>query len=680
MEILTYGKYYHILNRGVNRQNIFVEKDDYEHFFRLMPIIATIIFLFIFSAIHAQYTSSERAKKLYNSAYSRFNEGKLDEAEQNLIKAIKEDSTFTSPYYILADLYNYQQRTNECIALLEKNVRINYQRDADAMYYLGMEYLLAGRYSQAKDAFDKLLANSLISGSYRDKIKTIQTRCEFAVKALQNPVPFSPVNLGPEINSSASEYLASVSVDEQTLLFTRMDSLVKENEFGFKIQEDFQEDFYISIKTGGRWTKAVNLGPPVNTQANEGAQSFSADGQLIFFTACMRPGGYGDCDLYFSRRIGDRWSEPKNLGRDVNTQFRESEPSFSSDGKTLYFVSDRPGGYGQYDIWKTTYNDLNFWTKPVNLGPKINTDGHEMSPFIHFDNQTLYFSSNSLMGMGGRDIFYSRKDSADEWQEPINIGYPINTNEDEADLTVSSSGTKAYFSSSMPGGYGNKDLYEFDLYPEARPIVVTYLKGIVSDAFTKENLEARFELIDLETGNIIIQSNSNPKTGEFLVSLPVSKNYALNVSKEGYLFHSENFSLTMSENPSKPYQKNIELQPIKVGEKVILNNIFFETDSYGLKPESKSELDKLVLFLKKNKAVKIRINGHTDNTGSAESNMMLSNNRAKSVTDYLANHGIENSRLVYKGFGESQPVATNDTEHGRAQNRRTEFEIIETSQ
>jgi outer membrane protein OmpA-like peptidoglycan-associated protein len=294
---------------------------------------------------------------------------------------------------------------------------------------------------------------------------------------------------------------------------------------------------------------------------------------------------------------------------------------------------------------------------------------------IHPDGKTLYFSSNGHPGLGGLDIFVSRKDEDGKWGEPQNLGYPINTKDDENSLLVSASGDIAYFASDREGGQGGLDLYKFKLYNEARPQMVTYAQGVVFDAKTKERLGARFELIDLESGEQVVESYSNPGNGEFLVSLPSGRDYALNVSREGYLFYSDNFTLSQ-ESATAPKQLEVPLKRIEEGSSVVLNNVFFDVDQYKLKPQSKVELDKLIEFLKLNPELRIEISGHTDNVGTDEANKVLSQNRAQSVVDYLLENGISKDRLSAKGFGESKPIASNDNEEGRAKNRRTEFEVI----
>jgi outer membrane protein OmpA-like peptidoglycan-associated protein len=437
-----------------------------------------------------------------------------------------------------------------------------------------------------------------------------------------------------------------------------------------------QEDFFISHWLGNGWEVMKNAGSPLNTGDNEGAQTLSGDGRLMIFTACNRSNGLGRCDLYYSIKEGERWSLPRNLGKPVNTTYRETQAAITPDGRTLYFSSDRPGGKGLHDIWVSHSDDNGQWSVPENLGDVINTKGIEMSPFIHPDNQSLYFSSDGLIGLGGYDLFVSRKDSTGKWQKPVNLGYPINTNRDEIGLIVNSRGDKAYYSSDVNKSNG-KDIFVFDLPMQDRPVMVTYMKGKVFDSDDNQLLRAQFELVDLETGKNIYRSFSDSLTGEFIISIPVNRNYMLNVSRKGYLFYSENFSLKNNYLVDKPYLKDVPLQPLKVGNRIVLRNVFYETDSYELKKASTSELNKVVRFLQANPEIKIEISGHTDDTGDLDYNQKLSENRAKTVADYLISESIKAERIVSKGYGENLPVASNNTEEGRAQNRRTELKIIE---
>ncbi|MFQ3580042.1 MAG: OmpA family protein, partial [Bacteroidales bacterium] len=423
------------------------------------------------------------------------------------------------------------------------------------------------------------------------------------------------------------------------------------------------------------WQPRFNIGTPINTAGNEGAQTITADGRHLFFTACNRPDGKGQCDIYYSYKKGDTWTLPKNLGNPVNTQYWESQPSVSADGRSLFFVSNRPGNLGNTDIYVTHLSDDGKWSPPKNLGKVINTEGSENSPFIHNDGTTLYFASNGHVGMGGMDLFRSTWQN-NEWTTPQNLGYPINTWKDETGLIINAKGDVAIFASEREDTFGGIDLYQFELPQSIRPLQVLYLKGIITDSITKQPLAAQIELFDVETSNLIIRSFSDPVTGNFLFTLTVGKEYALNVAKQGYLFYSENFKIKKNDTTLDTY-KTITLQPIQVGKSVILKNIFFDTDSFNLKPASKVELDKLTDFLIKNPTIKIEIGGHTDNTGNKQKNIELSQLRAKSVYNYLVENKITANRLFFKGYGDSKPVVPNTSETNKAKNRRTEFMIIE---
>jgi outer membrane protein OmpA-like peptidoglycan-associated protein len=305
----------------------------------------------------------------------------------------------------------------------------------------------------------------------------------------------------------------------------------------------------------------------------------------------------------------------------------------------------------------------------------VNTPGSEESPFIAKDDLTLYFSSDGHLGMGGNDLFMTRKQLNGKWSKAENLGYPVNSFKDERCLAVAADGINAYIATERPGGFGGLDIWAFELHEKIRPLKTGYVKGIVYDARTLQKIRAQLELIDLETEKPIIIAASNKLTGQFLFCLPGNKNYALNVSCDGYLFHSENFSLK-NQPSTEPITLDIPLKKILEGERVVLKNIFFDTDKFDLKPESKSELNKLIGFLNNNPSMKIEIGGHTDNTGAKEKNTTLSEIRAKAVYDYLVLNGIQAARLSFKGYAETLPVADNKTEAGRKQNRRTEFKIL----
>jgi len=499
------------------------------------------------------------------------------------------------------------------------------------------------------------------------KVERIAQNANFARQAIQHPMPFNPVNLGANVNTALEEYHPGLTIDGKYLFYTQRD--------GKASMYEQDEDIFRAERIGGNYKKGMNLGGPINSPENEGAFSTSADGQYLFFTACNRPGGVGSCDIWLAMLQGDEWKGPFNLGKPLNSKDWDAQPSLTADGITLYFVSSRPGGYGGSDIWKSTFGE-NGWTSPENLGPEINTPDDEQFPFIHPDGKTLYFSSAGHPGMGQSDFFFSRLSEDGTWSQAINLGHPINTSGDEWNLIVNRTGDTAFFASNgIEGGFGGMDIYSFVLPEGARPQKVSYVKGLILDDATSKPLSAKVTLTGLEAGKTYLSTNSNRKSGSFLATLQSGKSYAMNVQAEGYLFHSEHFELKGENSADQPYMLEVRLKKIQAGQTLVLKNIFFDTDKYDLKKESYTELEFLLKLLKSQEGMTIEIGGHTDNQGSADHNRILSEKRAKAVYQYLIEQGIDAGRLSYKGYGITRPIADNNTEEGRAQNRRTEVQI-----
>lgn len=623
-------------------------------------------------------TKSKKAIKLFKEAEINYNERKDDEAIEKLKSAIEIDNGFLEAYLLRANILHDNRRYEEEIVDYNTVIKLNPNFSYKTYYFAGIANLLIGNYNDALENFKTVETFTSVNPKTVENNTKLIERAQFAINQVANPVEFNPVNIGKEINTEYNEYWPTISVDESKLIFTR---LIPSSPDQIISQLGKQEDIYFSYKKDGKWSDAVNAGQPLNTSNNEGAMTLSPDGNIFFYTVCNRPEDFGSCDIYYSRKIGNSWTKPKNLGDKVNSRYWESNPSFSSDGKTLFFISNRTGGFGKMDIWfsKITGKDASgnyIWSQPQNIGNIINTEESEQSPFIHPDNSTFYFASDGHLGMGGQDIFISKKDSLGNWKKPVNIGYPINTYKDENGIVVNSKGDYAYIVSDRKNGFGGLDIYSFELTGNIKPAYVNYVKGRIYDAETKKPLSADFELYNIESCELAVSSNSDGTTGEYLVSLPVNHEYAFNASKKGYLFYSEHFSLAEGNSENKEYILDIPLQPIKENMKVVLKNIFYETDSYTLKNESQAELNKLISFLKENPEVTIEIGGHTDNIGTKEYNKKLSENRAKTVFEYLVNKGIAKERLTYNGYDFSMPLSTNDTEEGRALNRRTEFKII----
>jgi len=643
-----------------------------------MKIYSLFICILIFKLAPGQNLSSntKKASKLFLEAKVAYESKLFGKSLILLNDALASDDNYIDAYLLKSDIYQELDSIAPQIIALEAALTINPEKNPKLYYVLGNSYYRSGMYEKAILAYARYLDRVDSKAPFVSQANRNMEKCKGAVTLLGHPVPFKSINLGENINSEDDEYWPSITVDGKTIIFTRL--------VGSKSKSDIrrslaQEDFYTSQLENNVWQPCEPLSS-INTTYNEGAQSISTDGKLLFFTACTRNDGRGSCDIYFSRKKNDVWSDPQNAGEPINSASWESQPSISANGETLYFVSNRKGGKGGMDIWKC--NLLRFssvgtpvWGYPVNLGDSINTPGNEMSPFIHSDGKTLYFASDYWPGMGGFDIFYSRQKNDSVWTLPQNIGYPINSFKDEQGLVVDASGKNAYYSSDRPGSKG-MDIYSFELHKDAKPSPVSYIKGKVVDEDSGAPLCAKVELIDLENSKSVIKGESCWEKGEFLMCLPLGKEYAFNVSREGYLFYSDNFQLREKKQIIDPYVLQIKMKKIKIGGTVVLKNIFFNTGSFELLPESKVELQKLIEFLNLNKTVSIALEGHTDNIGGEDLNQKLSESRAKEVAIFLAENGINVNRMKYIGYGYSKPISSNDDADGRALNRRTEFRII----
>ena len=629
-----------------------------------------------------QYTSSnKKAIKLLQEGRRYFERSQDAEAEKSFKKALAADKNFVEPALGLANLYQIQKKHQEAIDYYNLALEINPHFFPNTYYFLAQSQLALARYGEAKTSLELFLKKERINPDTREKAQWLMANAAFGAEAVKNPQPFNPQNVGEGINSHLNEYFPAVTADGKQFLFTR----------GLKVPEipDYEnEDFFISTLENNVWQRGKPIAE-VNSQGNEGAPTLSADGTIMLFASCANEfgdygasdrQGYGSCDIFYSQKIGGIWSRPRNAGPAINTNHWETQPSFSSDGRTLYFIRGMRSSRGvkDQDIYMSTIDEKGRFTTAVKLSTVINTPMKEESVFLHPDNQTLYFSSEGHPGMGNLDIFMSRKDSAGNWTTPVNLGYPINTFADENSLLVDPAGRLAYFASDRKGGFGGLDIYQFELPENLRPEKITYIRGKVFNARTKEPLQARFELLDLDRQQTVMTSISQPD-GLFLVTLTAGRNYLVNVSKEGYLFYSDNFSLKEAiADFNKPYVLEIPLEPIDTGGTVELRNVFFDVNKWDLKPQSKAELDKLIAFLKNNQEVKIILEGHTDNSGDRQFNFTLSGNRAKAVMDYVIKNGdIDPDRLSYKGYADTRPKVPNDSPENKAKNRRTEFRVLE---
>jgi outer membrane protein OmpA-like peptidoglycan-associated protein/tetratricopeptide (TPR) repeat protein len=632
-----------------------------------MKTIFTCLTLFISFISSAQWYDPQKVNTKLGYKYAEaINEARsrnYTRALQLLDECIAADPKFVDAFLSKAGVYSEQKKYKPAIEFY------NQGKTLDSVYFSTylLPYSIAlagnGQFEDALQAINRFLQKPNLNERIIKSADYRKRSYEFAVKQQANfplgDYVFTPENLGDSVNTKLLEYFPSVTIDGNTLVFTRRIG---------------QEDFFVSEKKNGVWTTATSLPGNLNTEENEGAQTISQDGRMLIFTGCNMEDGQGSCDLYFSYLTKNGWGERINMGRIINTEYWESQPSLSPDKRALYFAARDPSGFGGSDLFVSYLQPNGQWGTPRNMGPEINTAADESCPFIHADNQTFYFTSNGHPGYGGTDLYFMRQQPDGSWGKPQNLGYPVNTIDDEGSLIIASDGKTAYYASDGADSRGGLDIYSFQLPQTVRPFKTLWVKGNVFDEKTKQGLPSAVELINLATAQTISKVQTDEE-GNYLITLPIGNDYAFNVNRKGYLFYSENFFLKQSSTDTT-YTIDIPLTPIEVNASIVLKNIFFDVNKWELKPESMIELDKVIQLLKENPAVKIEIGGHTDNVGKPADNLALSNNRAKSVINYFLYKGIPEERISSKGFGETKPVAVNTTEDGRAKNRRTELRVI----
>lgn len=632
----------------------------------LLRWMACVVILTGFQARGQWYDPDKvkpKATAIYNDAIALAQDEKWDQAKRKLLQAYESDNKLVDALLSYAGICGQNKEYDSAVIMYEKARRMDsvYFRDYNLPYSIDLAGI--GRFEEALKATAiflgsaKLNERSVRAGEYRRK--TYQFALDMKKNGKDVTGQFSPLNLGGNVNTKDLEYFPSLPIEGDKLVFTRR-------------LNGLNEDFFESDKTDAAWQKASPL-QGVNTEANEGAQCISQDGEWLVFTGCNRQNGFGSCDIFISYKTPDgRWSPAENMGPNINTEFWESAPSLSPDKKDLYFSSRRPDGLGAGDIWVSHRNTRGKWMPAKNLGSSVNTTGEESCPFIHPDNQTLYLTSDGLPGYGGSDLFLTRKGPEGDWSIPQNLGYPINTVDNEGSLVVTANGKTAYYASDRKeSSMGGMDIYRFEMPLHIQPIKTLWVKGKVFNSKTKNGLPSSVELKDIASG-VVIENVQTDETGNYLVTLPVGKQYSFTVNRKGYLFFSDSYSL-LNNAPDSVYEKNIPLEPAAVNSSMELKNILYEVNSFQLKPSSFIELDKVVQLMKDNPAVKVQISGHTDNVGKPAVNLKLSNNRAKAVVDYLVVKGIAANRLTYLGYGSSKPISDNATEAGKARNRRTEL-------
>jgi len=629
-------------------------------YLKLVPLVLVVC------ANCATAQTKPKCQKLQDDAYGAYQIQEFEIALKLVKKAIKCDPSVSTAYSLQAIIYETMNDSNNAVTAYQKCIETDSLYQANYYYYANYLFRLK-RYNEALVALDGYQKAPKISG-YKanrdaasqvmaDKATRLKASIEMAAKSHFDVSTLNISNMGPTINSSQHEYWPGMPINGQTFVFTRL--------------VNSQEDFYFSKKEGEEWQKAKAAPGNINTPENEGTTSvfMGPDVEILYYTVCNQ-GGFGSCDLFYSKLDKGRWGAKMNLGETINSAFWDAQPSVSGDGNLLIFASARPGGYGGKDLWMARkYNGV--WTKPTNLGPTINTSLDEEAPFLHYDGKTLYFSSVGHAGFGNHDLFISRLDENDKWSKPENLGNTVNTESDDVGFYVDAVGEKAYFASGRKGGYGGLDIYSMSLPEKLKPQPVNYLLGRVLDKSNNAPIRAQVRLVDLTTQKLVYQDS----VFQFLIPIIPGKNYALHSSCQGYLFDSRNFQPTKS-TLEEPFEVNALLDKITTDQTVVLNNIFFDIDKFDIKSESETELQTVLKLLRVNPNMKIEISGHTDITGSEEHNKTLSANRANSIKSYLETKGISAARLTSKGYGSTKPNASNDTEEGRALNRRIEIKIL----
>lgn len=587
-----------------------------------------------------------------------FNSGNLYAAKDAYEDAyeVKKDNPYTNLQ--LAKCYLELSRPGKALEHANNAIKLSPKPTSEMLFVMAAALQLDHQFDKAIEYYQK----SDVGGTNRKLTSKLIKECEYGKKYKANPVDAKVTNAGPLVNTEHNEYLPYITADRSRLFFTSR----RPGSTGGKKAEDglLFEDIYMCYNKGGAWDAPQNVSS-LNTDGHDACVGISEDGQTMFVYKGTNGG-----DLYMSELKGKNWSKPEALP--FNSPGFESTASLSPDGRTLYFVYAGTSA-GNRDIYVCNRTAGGVWSKPRKL-ESVNTEYDEDSPFIHPDGKTLYFSSKGHSTMGGYDIFKCTK-TATGWSTPENLGYPINTAGDEIYFVLAADGKVGFYSSDKEGGLGKQDIYSIRMPVPEREPELELLSGVVKDATTNQAIEAEITITDNTTKEIVSKARSNAEDGKYLVAIPCGKNYGIAIEKKGHLFHSENVNLPCTQG-YKEIKKEIKLVDAKPGAKVVLRNIFFDTGKSDLRPESATELQRLIKLLNENPALKIEVSGHTDNIGDAKINQSLSEQRAVSVVNFLVAAGISKTRLVSKGYGSSQPIDGNDSETGRQNNRRTEFKIL----
>jgi outer membrane protein OmpA-like peptidoglycan-associated protein/tetratricopeptide (TPR) repeat protein len=647
--------------------------------------VTLLILMFATCPVGAQKSNpcnkvyDKKIEKVYDEGIAFYKKGNYTETLKKMKSVINQEPEFTDAYFLVG-LINFK-RTNSNFKEAERNflkvVELCPDYDPYVYYYLGEICYGDNRYDSTVRYLTQFVkdVDRIKSDKDYNRAMDLLNYSEFYLEVISKPVPFEP-KVVEGISTVENEYLSILSPDNQMALYTREIKLLPDKNTLFQSVRQKEKFMYSMLQNDGTFSEGEEMPEPFNMNDNEGGATLTINNNTLYYTVCKytKNNTYYNCDIFYSEYVNEEWTKIRSVSDKINQSTTwESQPSISSDGRTLYFISDRQGGIGGYDIYKSMKDEKGEWGYPINLGPGINSAGNEKSPFIHPDGKTLYFSTDGRTGLGGYDIFYSRLDSNGNWSKPKNIGYPINSGDDEIGFFVSTDGTHGFFASNKLKGKGGWDLYSFELYNEARPEKVLFIKGTVKSEAIAEPVKARIELKNLETRKISeIPLDTN--TGNYVAIAPFNDDYIMTVKKEGFVYETRYIS-RIDSTFKTPARIDVDIEPIELNKSYRINDIYFDFNKYDLTNASKAVLDQLIEFLNENLEIRIQIQGHTDNIGNDTENLRLSENRAKSVYTYLVDKGIKNIRLTYKGFGKTMPVANNDTEEGRARNRRTVFVI-----
>lgn len=640
--------------------------------------------------------------------YSRIDqlidEGNFDEAIQLGTALMKDNAEDPELNFKLG--YSYLMtalRKAKSIPYLKKSVELlnneNKKQSGlffESRFYLGKAYHNNYEFEKAILIFNELRKTTK-NNELLDAINQEISQCEVGIDLMKEPVKMQINNLGENINSEFSDHSPVISADESVLIFT---SRRKRYE-GEKLEEDgqYNEDIYISYNVQNSWQKAKSISENINSDKHEATISLSPDGNQLFIY-----NGEDAGSILVSYLNGDEWSVPIRLGNNINTKYRETHASMSADGKYLYFTSDRPGGYGGLDIYVSEKQKDNTWGKAKNLGAAINTEFDEEGPLIHHDGVSLYFSSKGHKTMGGFDIFVSKKNEFGTWTMPVNLGYPVNTVDNDVFITLTPDGKRAYFSSYREEGFGSTDIYMMAM-PEAEEKPVTVVKGKVITCDNQAD-DVVITVYDSENDDLLGLYKPNSKTGKYLFILPRGRNYYAIYEVNGKEKHEEQFFISENADFQVIYKtislikgspcdelvadnegvieksKDVDMYSKWEQEEgiTVVENIIFRINSAQF-DEFKDNLQKLADYLKQHPKTIIKIIGYSDTQGPETYNLKLSERRAKVVYDYLLKQGLDTSQISYKGAGIKSQISINQYKDGSyiweslPYNRRVEFEI-----